>query len=675
MAGTAAADSLIARWDFEDSDLLVDVADAQNQERTITPNGTASFVTGDPGVAVSFTRLNDLEQSFVNFVVDVSGAETIRVSLSARASASASRYWKIQGDAPGEPATTSFLFVQGDGNWVSHAFEFSVPAGSGLFMFTIQPTDSAGDGSGEIVRADGSVNPDTPLSSSGTFRIDNLLIEAVLPEPENDAGIIDAGPGGGPLDAGLIDAGPVAPFEYGGLAITEVYFNPPSSAETGKEWIELANLTAEPIALDGTNIERLEGAGQAVARTATIQGSGIVLAPGERAVIAQTLDLDVGVCVGGAIVVVSTSELQLANSGTQWVRVTHGDWTNVVKYAGSGVPSIAEGRALALRNDRLDNSQPGNFAGSDCEYAAGFFGSPGVPNDDCTTAAVLPCEAPPADAGPTTDGGAVTPVPVFDAGPNEPPQVSLSAPNARTESAGSVQVIYSAADTDEGDLVEVTLYYDLDGGNYDGVRIASGLPAGEEQMYLWNTAGVPPGEYYIFAVARDLRGEAAYAYAAGSVVVGGGAANDTATLLMIEPDGINDEADTGLVTIRWDVAMPEGAVGNITLYYDSDGSGLDGTPIIAGLPVTADDGSPGPREYRWRVTEVPPGTYSVYGVLDWTRGQASSYAPGVVQVTAPGGCACASSSREAPWEMPLWALLGGAWFGLRRRGRRARPAP
>ena len=63
-------------------------------------------------------------------------------------------------------------------------------------------------------------------------------------------------------------------------------------------------------------------------------------------------------------------------------------------------------------------------------------------------------------------------------------------------------VRFAAADAD-ADATTVSLYYDTDTNPGNGkTLIASGIPATAAQ-YVWNSAGVPRGEYYIYAEASD----------------------------------------------------------------------------------------------------------------------------------------------------------------------------
>jgi RHS repeat-associated protein len=106
-----------------------------------------------------------------------------------------------------------------------------------------------------------------------------------------------------------------------------------------------------------------------------------------------------------------------------------------------------------------------------------------------------------------------------------------------------------------------------------------------------------------------------YTIAAGN---SGGTATDsvtvivTPTITILEPDGIDDLAHSSFV-IQWDDGDNDDNA-MISLYYDVDGSGEDGTFIVSGL--SEDPDGEGHDEYLWDTTEVPEGDYYVYGVID-----------------------------------------------------------
>ena len=444
--------------------------------------------------------------------------------------------------------------------------------------------------------------------------------------PEIEGGA-DAGP-----DAGSVD---VAPFEYEGLAITEIYFNPPTNAESGKEWVEIANLSTQNIPLQGAVLERLEGVqSPTVARTATLQSSR-VLAPSERIVVAGTRDLNVGACAGDDVIVLESSEFSLANSGTQTLRITQNGIVNEVRYAGSGVSAVPEGSALALIDDDADNTVGANLQAADCEFAEGVFGSPGVRNEDCAQSGPLVCEGLP-DAGVPTDDAGLPP------GPNATPTIVLSAPAASSEAP--VEISWNASDDDVGDTLEVALFYDEDATGNDGVAITRGLPS--SGTFTWTPdASVPAGEFSILASVTDRRGATSFSYAPGSVSVSGEAL--AAEIVVVNPDGVNDvDETTNNVLIEWTVTVPDAQGAQVRLFFDTDNSGFDGEPIVAGLPVLNADGTDAARRYVWDTSAVESGNYTVYARLDWSGGSEQAYGESVT-IEQNGDCSSAPKTSFA----------------------------
>jgi len=69
--------------------------------------------------------------------------------------------------------------------------------------------------------------------------------------------------------------------------------------------------------------------------------------------------------------------------------------------------------------------------------------------------------------------------------------------------AGQYNITWDVSDQD-GDALEVSLYYDTDNTGFNGTRITtlSGQASGSGS-YNWNTSSVPDGTYYIYAVVSD----------------------------------------------------------------------------------------------------------------------------------------------------------------------------
>lgn len=302
--------------------------------------------------------------------------------------------------------------------------------------------------------------------------------------------------------------------------------------------------------------------------------------------------------------------------------------------------------------ERKDAALPGNLASS---WQDGSPSSPGAAAPPAVDAGPEPVDAgpEPVDAGP----------PPPDAGPNTLPTLSVAEP-ASTVTGPTVDVVYSAADTDPGDAVSVDLYWSADTSGQEGVRFARGLPSGSNLHATLDTASVPVGTWYVFGRAHDTRGGEVFAYAPGAVQVGEGGQVEP-VFELTEPDGVDDNAEDGIIAVQWRVELPPGAAGSVSLYVDDDDDGADGEPLIAGLSAAAE----GPRAYLWdpTLTGTAAGPAWVYGVLDWSGGQVVSYAPASATVAAEG-CSCGQGRGSGALRLPAGLTLAILLLPFVRRG-------
>ncbi len=541
------------------------------------------------------------------------------------------------------------------------------PAGGAWFAGVASPracmvrvsAEAPADQATSWVDYDGTPPPGA-LDSSGVTAVPGTPGVVAFPPPPPDAGLPDVVPppdGGEPLDAGLpdvplvVDAGPPSPTP----TITEVCWMG-SSSSANDEYVELYNHTTEPIALD--QFVLIEGSTQHPLPP-------VVLAP-DAFLVLERSDTATSLASPEAEVLAFSSGLRNDGEILSVCRATDLADCDHANAAGDAWPAGDNGDKLTMV--RIHPDLPGEFVTSWRDFSGqpsavtdsggvGFLGSPGEGNFEIPQ---LP------------DAGVFDAFMFVDAGPNDAPTIALSAP-AGTQSGAPVEIAYVAADPNPSDFLEVSLFYDLDGEGNDGVLIARGLPPGDKS-YSWDLDGVPPGRFHVFGKVTDHRGGVAFGYAPGTVDVGD--TGDVATILLIEPDGVNDDV-TGLdfFTIRWEAALPPLTSGVVSLYYDVDDDGADGVAIATGLPATADDDA----AYSWDLRSVDPGTYNVYAVLDWTRGQEVAVSPGVIQIPDEN-CGCQAVPQKngtAPASLLLfWATVAmvlGVLFA-RRRSLHRRPA-
>ncbi len=95
------------------------------------------------------------------------------------------------------------------------------------------------------------------------------------------------------------------------------------------------------------------------------------------------------------------------------------------------------------------------------------------------------------------------------------PTIDITSP-ATDVSGGEVTINYNAFDADSN--AEVKLFYDTDNQGFDGILIADNLLENDGAgSFLWNTEGIPSGDYFIYAMVMDENNPPAFDYSPGRV--------------------------------------------------------------------------------------------------------------------------------------------------------------
>jgi hypothetical protein len=144
---------------------------------------------------------------------------------------------------------------------------------------------------------------------------------------------------------------------------------------------------------------------------------------------------------------------------------------------------------------------------------------------------------------------------------------------------------------------------------------------------------LPDNTWYFWrAQAVDEHGAASAWTETISFFVNNNAIDDPPTINLLQPaQSILTNAEA--IAIEWQDADPDSNA-SVSLYWDADGSGRNGTLIEAGLQEDADgDGD----LYAWDASAMPDGTYYVYALIEDATSSLASYAPGAVTLdrTAP----------------------------------------
>ncbi len=99
-----------------------------------------------------------------------------------------------------------------------------------------------------------------------------------------------------------------------------------------------------------------------------------------------------------------------------------------------------------------------------------------------------------------------------------PPAIEIVEPALDT--VGGPGVLTSWSDGDGDDDARISLYYDTDRQGADGALIVANLSEDDPaDSYVWDTEGVPTGNYYVYAVISDEKHLPAISYSTGRVSI------------------------------------------------------------------------------------------------------------------------------------------------------------
>ncbi|MEG5079726.1 hypothetical protein QUB53_03565 [Microcoleus sp. AT8-B4] len=94
---------------------------------------------------------------------------------------------------------------------------------------------------------------------------------------------------------------------------------------------------------------------------------------------------------------------------------------------------------------------------------------------------------------------------------SQAPTVQVTAPS-KDVSGQNVTINYNAFDSDS--TAKVSLFYDNDNQGFDGILIKDGLEEKDGAgNFVWNTQGLPTGDYYVYAMAMDENNAPVFSYA------------------------------------------------------------------------------------------------------------------------------------------------------------------
>ena len=188
---------------------------------------------------------------------------------------------------------------------------------------------------------------------------------------------------GGPAGAGGAAGAAGPPVEPGELRIVELLVNP-TGTDTGREWIEIANMTGHAVDLSGLHVA--DAANDAATDFEVLAGAPPLLPPGGRAILIQSADATKN---GGVLLAAGGSGILGGAFGT---RVSlNNDADTITLCAGpcrAGGVAIDEVTWTDLGADYDGHALSVDGMGRRCAATtpfgdAGSFGTPGAANPSC----------------------------------------------------------------------------------------------------------------------------------------------------------------------------------------------------------------------------------------------------------------------------------------------------
>jgi hypothetical protein len=164
---------------------------------------------------------------------------------------------------------------------------------------------------------------------------------------------------------------------------------------------------------------------------------------------------------------------------------------------------------------------------------------------------------------------------------------------------------------------------------YPDASLTEPIVQGESEIPQW-AVPTPLNNntwYYWRAQAEDEHGLSGLWMNTASFFVKDDGIDDPPEITILEPSQ-DILTNANIITITWEDSDPD-SNGDISLYYDTDSSAEDGTPIQQG--ITEDPDGSGDT-YLWDITGMEDGTYYVYAIITDGNSSGSSYGQGAITI-------------------------------------------
>ena len=219
------------------------------------------------------------------------------------------------------------------------------------------------------------------------------------------------------------------------------------------------------------------------------------------------------------------------------------------------------------------------------------------------------------------------------------PMIELVSPAQHIALVSGSALAINWTDSDGDDNAVIDLFHDTDftatpWASGDGTLISSLTedPDGQGDQISWDTTGVEPGNYTIWARISDGSTQA-FSRAAGIVTL----TSPVPQINLSTPQQDTTVVQGDQITIQWTDADSDDNA-SIALAFDPD---LDASPWLNGnhtlinlTPIDEDpDGAAD--QFVWDTTDVAAGTYSIWARITDGSNETFSRAPGIVTIESP----------------------------------------
>lgn len=177
------------------------------------------------------------------------------------------------------------------------------------------------------------------------------------------------------------------------------------------------------------------------------------------------------------------------------------------------------------------------------------------------------------------------------------------------DEASFVEIRWKDRDPDSN--AHISLYFDTDRQDEDGVLITQGIledPDGLSDRFLWDTTQMTPGIYFVYAIIDDGN-TTSTAYSNNAIIVGNG--GGLPFLIFNSPSVENEGTRNQRANIQWS-DLDNNSNASISFYYDTDKAGFDGTLIVDAIEEDPDGRAD---KYLWDVSTLPEGKYFIYAII------------------------------------------------------------